>query len=206
MKEYTQLSSAETYIRNCLPRLAKLCNKEQFAKSNSPMDDSYHPEMDTTELCNPETISKYRSLIGSANWIITLGHFDIQYAVNTFARYSHTPREGHFKALQQIFGYLRKWNKGKIVINNGIAPITNKLKLTKNQNWTEMYPDAEEDIPKDMPEPRGKEMRITTYVDADHARDKVTRRSVTGVLLLVNNTPLMWTSKRQPTVEISTYG
>ena len=42
-----------------------------------------------------------------------------------------------------------------------------------------MYPDAEEDIPKDMPEPRGKEMHITTYVDADHARDKVTRRSVT---------------------------
>ena len=198
--------SAETYIRNCLPRLAKLCNKEQFAKSNSPMDNSYHPEMDTTELCNPETISKYRSLIGSANWIITLGRFDIQYVVNTFARYSHAPREGHFKALQRIFGYLRKWNKGKIVIDNGIAPITNKLKLTKNQNWTEMYPDTEEDTPKDMPERREKEMHITTYVDADHARDKVTRRSVTRVLLLVNNTPLMWTSKRQPTVEISTYG
>ena len=81
----------------------------------------------------------------------------------------------------------------------------NELKLTKNQNWTEMYPDAEEDIPKDMPEPRGKEICITTYVDADHARDKVTRRSVTRVLLLVNNTALMWISKRQPTVEISTY-
>ena len=91
------------------------------------------------------------------------------------------------------------------MIDNGIAPL-NELKLTKNQNWTEMYPDAEEDITKDMPEPRGKEMRITTYVYADNTRDKVTRRSVTRVLLLVNKTPLTWTFKRQPMVEISTYG
>ena len=44
------------------------------------------------------------------------------------------------------------------------------------------------------------------YVDADHARNKVTRRSVTGIVLLVNNTPLVWVSKRQKTVETSTYG
>jgi len=43
-------------------------------------------------------------------------------------------------------------------------------------------------------------------VDADHARNKVTRRSVTGIILLVNNTPLVWISKRQKTVETSTYG
>ena len=198
--------SAETYIKNCLPKLAKLCNKEMFPKSNSPMDDKYHPEMDMTDLCDSDTISKYRSLIGSANWIITLGRFDIQYAVNTLARYAHAPRDGHFKALQRIFGYLRKWMKGKILIDNENYPITHDLKLTKNQNWTEMYPDAEEDIPKDMPEPKGKEMKVTAFVDADHARDKVTRRSVTGVLLLVGNTPLQWLSKRQSTIKISTYG
>jgi len=44
------------------------------------------------------------------------------------------------------------------------------------------------------------------FVDADHARDKVTRRSVTGIILLLNNTPLVWVSKRQRTVEVSTYG
>jgi len=49
-------------------------------------------------------------------------------------------------------------------------------------------------------------MRLTCYVDADHARDKVTRRSVTGIILMVNNTPVTWISKRQKTVETSTYG
>src|SRR5687768_1325825 len=47
---------------------------------------------------------------------------------------------------------------------------------------------------------------ITTYVDADHARDQVTRRSVTGIVVLLNNTPVSWLSKQQKTVESSTYG
>ena len=53
---------------------------------------------------------------------------------------------------------------------------------------------------------KGKPVLITGYVDADHAHDLVTRRSVTGVLLLLNNTQIKWYSKRQNTVETSTYG
>ena len=78
--------------------------------------------------------------------------------------------------------------------------------MTTGQNWAELYPDACEDLPYDMPIPKGAVARIVVYVDADHARDKVTRRSVSGIILLINNTPLIWISKRQPTVEISTYG
>ena len=47
---------------------------------------------------------------------------------------------------------------------------------------------------------------MTTYVDANHAHDVVTRRSVTGILCYVNNMPVKWVSKRQKTVETSTYG
>jgi hypothetical protein len=44
------------------------------------------------------------------------------------------------------------------------------------------------------------------YVDADHASDQETRRSVTGFILFINNTPVKWYSKRQNTIETSTYG
>jgi len=47
---------------------------------------------------------------------------------------------------------------------------------------------------------------MTVYVDADHAHDLVTRRSITGILMMLNNTPIRWVSKRQKTVETSTYG
>jgi hypothetical protein len=62
-----------------------------------------------------------------------------------------------------------------------------------------------EELPHDMLEPKGKPVRITVYLDADHAHDLVTRRSVTGILIFINNTPIKWICKRQKTVETSTY-
>jgi hypothetical protein len=47
---------------------------------------------------------------------------------------------------------------------------------------------------------------MTVYVDADHAHDLVSRRSITGILVMLNYTAIRWISKRQKTVETSTYG
>jgi hypothetical protein len=77
--------SAETYVNNVLPRLASMCKVEQFKKYSTPFSEEYHAKLDTTNLCSPEEISKYQSLVGSANWLIMLGQFDIAYAVNTLS-------------------------------------------------------------------------------------------------------------------------
>jgi hypothetical protein len=42
---------------------------------------------------------------------------------------------------------------------------------------------------------------MIVYVDADHAHDLVTRRSITGILVIRINTSIRWISKRQKTVE-----
>jgi Reverse transcriptase (RNA-dependent DNA polymerase) len=198
--------SAETYIKNCLPKLSVMCGLPKFKKQNVPFSEEYHPELDTSELLSPPEISKYKSLIGSGNWLITLGRFDIQFAISTLSQYSMAPRAGHMNALHRVFGYLARYAEGMIPIDVADAPIRKEAVVTKGQNWIEFYPDAEEDIPYDMLTPMGEEATMTVYVDADHARDQVTRRSVTGIMLLVNNTPLVWISKRQKTVESSTYG
>ena len=49
-------------------------------------------------------------------------------------------------------------------------------------------------------------MEITSFFDADHAHDQETRRSVTGIILFLMSTPVKWYSKRQNTVESSTFG
>ena len=198
--------SAETYVKNCLPRLAKMCNKKEFSGAPTPFREDYHAELDTSPLCSPEDASKYRSLIGSANWIITLGRFDIAYAVSTLARYSMAPREGHFKEMERVFGYLKRYVDGRIILDPKIAPIRKEAQFNSGFDWVEFYPDAEEDLPPKMPEPTGQLATLTCYVDADHARDKVTTRSVTGIILLLNNTPIVWISQRQKTTESSTYG
>jgi hypothetical protein len=46
---------------------------------------------------------------------------------------------------------------------------------------------------------------MIVYVDADHAQDLVTRRSITGILMTLKNTPIRLVSKSQKTVETSIY-
>ena len=150
--------SAETYITNTLPKLAKLCfDKElgDFKKYNTPFCEDYHPELDSTPLIPPETISLYQSLLGSANWIITLGRFDISFAINTLSRYSMAPREGHMLAMNRVFGYLRQLPKGRILIDTTQPVIRQEIDINKAHDWIEFYPDAEEDLPADRPRPRG---------------------------------------------------
>ena len=47
---------------------------------------------------------------------------------------------------------------------------------------------------------------MTCFVDADHAGCRETRRSHTGIIIYVQRTPVIWYSKRQNTVESSTFG
>src|SRR5687767_15647101 len=92
------------------------------------------------------------------------------------------------------------------MIDVGVPPVRDTIQTTVEPDWTEFYPDAVENVLSDRPKPMGKLCTITTYVDADHARDQVTRRSVSGIVTLLNNTPVSWLSKRQKMVESSTYG
>ena len=57
-----------------------------------------------------------------------------------------------------------------------------------------------------MPVQCGKQVNTTIYEDANLYHDYLTGRSVTGVLHLVNQTPVEWYCKRQATVEMATYG
>jgi hypothetical protein len=72
-------------------------------------------------------------------------------------------------------------------------------------NWMEFYPDSGEEISKDLHPEKGPRVRMTVYVDVDHAHDLVTRRPITGIHVLLNNMPIRWISKNQKTVETSTY-
>jgi len=75
-----------------------------------------------------------------------------------------------------------------------------------NADWSEFYPDANEELPANMPEARGKPVQINMFVDASHATCLASRRSTTGVVIFLNGTPVKWYSKRQNTIETSTFG
>jgi hypothetical protein len=73
-------------------------------------------------------------------------------------------------------------------------------------DWGHIYHPCIEELPPDAPRALGKCVRTTSFVDANLMHDMVTGRSVTGVLHLLNKTPIEWFCKKQNTVETATYG
>ena len=63
-----------------------------------------------------------------------------------------------------------------------------------------------EAIPSNNPPPRGKPVQLNVFCDAAHATDHLTRRSTTGIIFFLNGAPIKWYSKRQNTIESSTFG
>ena len=55
-------------------------------------------------------------------------------------------------------------------------------------------------------EPRGNMVTTSAFVDANHAGNIVTRRSHSGIMVFVQNAPIIFYSKRQHTVEAATFG
>jgi hypothetical protein len=196
-------TSAKTYIKRISEKVESLLGWK-LKNYGSPMDPEYHPELDTSSLLQPDDASKYRMLIGSLNWTVTLGRFDVYYVTQTLARYGMAPRQGHLDALRRAFGYLKHHSRMRIEYDTRLPEHAGYE--GKAYDWFEHYGECEEELPPGMPTPKGNPVRITAFFDADHAGCLATRRSTTGMLMFLNNTPIKWYSKRQATVESATYG
>ena len=57
-----------------------------------------------------------------------------------------------------------------------------------------------------MPEPCSLGFTMRAFVDSDHAGDTVTQRSRTGFIIFLNSAPIYWYSKKQGSVETSSFG
>jgi hypothetical protein len=194
---------AKTYIINVCKRIKETLGIT-LKSYETPMATNDHPEIDDSGFLNHDGHSKYRMLIGCGQWSIILGRIDVMHAIQTMARYAASPKEGHMQRMIRIFGYLKHYYRYGIIFDD--LPHHLPELQDVEVNWEEQYPGAMEELPPDMPQPKGKEVHFTMYVDADHASDQETRRSVTGFILFINNTPVKWYSKRQNTIETSTYG
>jgi hypothetical protein len=74
-------------------------------------------------------------------------------------------------------------------------------------DWEQFYPDVQKDpLPPNMPEPRGQAVQVNLFEDAAHASCLATRRLTTGIIFFLNGAPVIWYSKRQNTIESSTFG
>src|SRR5210317_2582033 len=74
-------------------------------------------------------------------------------------------------------------------------------------SWADsVYRNPREDIPTDALTPLGLPVILTHYVDANLYHCMLTGGSVTGIIHMINGTPIDAFSKKQSTVETATYG
>jgi hypothetical protein len=199
--------SPEQYVKaavtNVEEDLAKH-GKRLPSKCVTPFSCNYAPWLEETPELKADGVQRFQELIGQLRWAVEIGRVDILLETSLLSSYLAMPRAGHLEQALHIFGYLKSHPKRKIGFDPS-HPGINENRFQKC-DWEEFYRDASEAIPENKPEPRGKSMSTHCFVDANHAGDTETRRSQTGILLFCNKAPTMWFSKRQNSVEASTFG
>ena len=214
--------SSETYTKEAIRVVNSLMLKHKFSYSStrrhgskSPFSSSeYRPELESSQYCSDKHTTIYQNLMGMLRWMCELGRIDILHEASLLSQYMSSPRQGHLQQAFNVFYYLNhNLAKGWLIFDpldydiNWVPIRNDELHPQKRaEAMKELYPDAEDLPPPKMPLPRGKPVNINVFVDSDHAGNTVTRRSHTGIMIFINMAPIQWYSKKQNTVETSTFG
>ena len=179
-------------------------NKSLPTKCFNPMVSNYKPELDVSAELKADGVQYYQELIGVLRWAVEIGRCDILLETCLLSAHLALPRIGHLEQVIHIFGYLKAHPKRKLAFDS-LHPMIDESRFQKRE-WEDFYKDAKEAIPVVRPEERGNPVSMHCFEDAGHANDELNRRSQTGILIFVNRAPILWHSKRQNSVETSTFG
>ena len=200
--------SSSQYVQNAVKNVEEYlrkCNEKLPSRVKSPWSSCYRPETDLSPELSPTKAAYYQSLIGILRWIVELGRADITMETSSMASMMALPRQGHLNQLYHMFAFLKIKHNGVLVLDPTVPDI-NESAFPKEDWSAAAYGECKEEIPSNAPEPRGIGMTMRSFVDSDHAGDITTRRSRTGFMVFLNSAPIYWFSKKQTSVETSSFG
>jgi Reverse transcriptase (RNA-dependent DNA polymerase) len=206
---FSSLQYMQAAVKNVEDYLKRLNNPswKMPAKAETPMQTSYQPELDVSPELDTDGAVDFMSLIGVLRWIVELGRIDVCLECSLLSSHLALPREGHLKQLLQVFAYLRKYHNTEMVFDPS-DPTIDEASF-ELRDWTSSefgHLQSKEELPPNMPQPRGMGFVMRAKVDADHTADTTTRGSRTGFIVYLNCAPAYWSSKKQASVESSSFG
>ena len=172
-------------------------------KENVPISPGDHPELDDMPLLDAQGITEFQSIIGVLQWIAISSRMDITFAVSSLSRFASNSRKGHTKRALKILGFLKKYQKRGYLIDPR-SPIVNMEYSEITPDFGNQY-DMEEELDIKHPDPLMNELPVTIFVDSNHGHDLITGKSITGLIVFVGRTPIALYSKRQASVQTSTF-
>jgi hypothetical protein len=135
----------------------------------------------------------YRQLLGELVYAYVVCRLDIAYAITLLSRFSSAPAREHYLALKAVTKYLRRTKDWGIVY--------------WRETMVESLPSVEIERPElddSLPAfPKHALLQLIGFVDAAHATDLLSRKSVTGIVFCLAGGAIAYKSKLQATVATS---
>ena len=200
--------SSSQYIQAAVENVEKhLAKKGEKLPPNSksPWATGYRPEVVISPELSSSDAAYFQSLIGVLRWIVELNRVDICMETSALASMMAMPREGHLAQVYRMFSFLRSHHNA-VMVFDPTPPEIDSSSFTDEDWTTSAYGECKEEIPNNAPKPRGIGFTMRAFVDSDHACDTVTRRSRTGYIIFLNSAPIYWYSKKQTSIETSSFG
>ena len=145
-----------------------------------------------TEELGPDMASRYLQIIGIFRWAVEIERVDIFLEVSLLSQYQSGPRLGHMEVLYNVFAYIKKHKDVGNLAYDSKTPEVDESAFNNNADWEDFYGDVEEELPPKIAEPLGNVVRISAFVDANHAGNVVTCRSHSGIITFVQNASIIW--------------
>ena len=86
----------------------------------SPRKHGDHPDTDTSKKLDEYGIKQYQSMIGSLQWAICLGRFDLSTALMSLLSFHASLRKANLQCSKQIYRYLAKFKDVAIQIRTDL--------------------------------------------------------------------------------------
>jgi hypothetical protein len=161
----------KNYIERIIDSYVRMFGEHKKKKVQSSIDKDARPELETPELINADCITKYQSLVGKAQWTVSLRRFDIPFVVMTLSSLRSMTRVGHLELARRVCAYLGKFPGAKIQFKTGVMDHKDVTPIDLDAWSRSVYGDVKEEVPNNAPKPCSKVVTCTQHFDASLYRN-----------------------------------
>ena len=181
------------YINKILERFQMDSGKTAFTPL--PTSGIAHPE--DPSYCSEEDKELFQQLVGSVNYLACYTRPDIAFAVHALSRHLANPTVHALSAAKTLLRYLKTTKDYRL----SFPKLTSGRKLTLR-----VYTDADFANQKATYHPKTRFSLQNQVLMPENREDRenTPRKSVTGMIFLLNGAPISWLSKQQPIIATST--
>ena len=165
--------SCQTYVKEAVRQVE---NNEHLGGElyphKVPLPADCHPEVDDSPLLDDKQTKLFQMLIETIQWVCVMGRIDICFAVSSLSRFLVNPHQNHLKLALNIMGYLKNHPNRRLVADSRALNVDPELRQNNfHPDFLEDYPDAEEELPPDLPPTFGAELETSIFFDSNHAHN-----------------------------------